>query len=153
MCGWLSLTLSIQIKDDLHHKWSQLDTPCSIACSHAWKECLHPNYFQSDLSPARSSSVEAQDFSITLHLTPPLIPSPSEEINKTYDVPFDLSLDLEWSTLYLSVFVSNPANNFPSYESDTIAQANSSYFCLPLRHTPAEIKGNKVVVKKENSLD
>ncbi len=49
--------------------------------------------------------------------------------------------------------MSNPANNFPSYESDTIAQGNSSYFCLPLRHTPAEIKGNKVVVKKENSQD
>ncbi len=49
--------------------------------------------------------------------------------------------------------MSNPANQLPSYESYTIVQANSGYFCLPLGHAPTEIKHNQVVVKKENRGD
>ncbi len=46
---------------------------------------------------------------------------------------------------------SNPANQLPSYESDTNVQAQSSLFCLSTGHSPAEIKHNQVVVKKENT--
>ncbi len=45
--------------------------------------------------------------------------------------------------------MTNPANQLPSYDSDTIAQANSGYFCLSMGRTPAEIEHNQVVVKKE----
>ncbi len=46
--------------------------------------------------------------------------------------------------------MTNPANDLPSYDSDTIAQANNSYFCLSTGCTPTEIKRNQVVAKKEN---
>ncbi len=46
--------------------------------------------------------------------------------------------------------MSNPSNQLHSYESDTITQANSSYFCGPI---PVEIKHNQVVVKNENRRD
>ncbi len=49
--------------------------------------------------------------------------------------------------------MSNPINQLPSNESYTIMQANSNYFCLPMGHTPLEIKCNEVVVKKENKGD
>ncbi len=55
--------------------------------------------FQADLLTARISSDQAQDSSSTTSSTPPLIPSPNEEINKTYKVPCDLISDLERSTL------------------------------------------------------
>ncbi len=45
--------------------------------------------------------------------------------------------------------MSNPANKFPSYESVTVVQDNSNYFCLPMGCTPAEIKHNQVVIKKD----
>ncbi len=41
-------------------------------------------------------------------------------------------------------------NKLPSYDSDAIAQANSSYFCLSTCRAPTEIEHNQVVVKKEN---
>ncbi len=56
----------------------------------------------------------------------------------------------ERPTQYPSVTMTNPANQLPSYDSDVIAQANSSYFCLPTGHTPMGIERNQVVVKKEN---
>ncbi len=46
--------------------------------------------------------------------------------------------------------MTNLANQLPSYDSDAIAQTNSSYFCLSTGHTPAEIERNQVFVKKEN---
>ncbi len=49
--------------------------------------------------------------------------------------------------------ISKPANQLPSYESDTIAQANSNYFCLPMGCTPMEFKLNQVAVNKENRGD
>ncbi len=94
--------------------------------------------FQADLSPARSSSAQDQDSPSTSSSTPPLI------------LTCDLTLDFERSTLYLSVTMSNPTNQLPSYESNAIAQANSNYFCLPMGHTSAVIKSNQVVVKREN---
>ncbi len=48
--------------------------------------------------------------------------------------------------------MSNPANQLPSYESDTIVQANSN-ICLLMDCNPMEIKYNQVVVKKENRGD
>ncbi len=60
---------------------------------------------------------------------------------------------LERSTSNLLVTMSNPTSLLPSYETDTITQANNSYFCLPTGRTPAEIKCKQVVVKKENSGD
>ncbi len=46
--------------------------------------------------------------------------------------------------------MANPANQLPSYNSDAIAKANSSYFCLSTGYTPAEIERNQVVAKKGN---
>ncbi len=46
--------------------------------------------------------------------------------------------------------MTNPTNQLPSYDSDAIAKANSTYFCLSTGHTPTEIEYNQVVVKKEN---
>ncbi len=47
--------------------------------------------------------------------------------------------------MYLSITMSNPVNQRPSYKSNTITQAD------PMGHTPVEIKHNHVVVMKENS--
>ncbi len=49
--------------------------------------------------------------------------------------------------------MTNPANQLPSCDSDAIAQANSSYFCLSTGHTPAEVERNQVVIKKENKAE
>ncbi len=48
--------------------------------------------------------------------------------------------------------MSNPANQLPSYELDTIVQSNSNHFCLPTDCTPAGIGHYKVVAKKENRV-
>ncbi len=92
------------------------------------------------------SSAQAQESSSTPSSTALLILSPSEEIDKTYKVPCDLTSDLERSTWYLSVTMRNLTKQLPSYESTTIVQANSSYFCQTL----PEIKCNQVDFKKEN---
>ncbi len=55
------------------------------------------------------------------------------------------------TALYFAVSMNNPANQLPSYDSDTILQSNSSYFCLPVSHTPAEIKRDQMVIIKENT--
>ncbi len=47
-----------------------------------------------------------------------------------YLITCNLTSDLERSTIYVSVTMSNPTNQLPFFESNTIAQANSSYFCL-----------------------
>ncbi len=47
--------------------------------------------------------------------------------------------------------MTNQVNQLSSYDADAIAKANSSYFCLPMGGTTAEIECNQVVVKKENS--
>ncbi len=44
--------------------------------------------------------------------------------------------------------MTSPFNQLPSYDSGTMVLANSSY-CLPMGHTPAEIKHNQVDDKKE----
>ncbi len=49
--------------------------------------------------------------------------------------------------------MTNPASQQLSYVFDTIAHANSGYFCLPAGLTPVEIKCNQVVVKKENRVE
>ncbi len=61
-----------------------------------------------------------------------------------------MTLDFERTTLYLSVAMSNPANQLPSYELDNTSQANNNYFCIPVGHAPSEIKNIQVVVQKEN---
>ena len=66
------------------------------------------------------------------------------------DLPRDLTSVFERPAHHSSVTMTNLANQLPSYDSDAIAQANSSYFCLPTGRTPAEIERNQVVVKKEN---
>ncbi len=65
------------------------------------------------------------------------------------DLPRDLTSVFERPAHHSSVTMTNLANQLPSYDSDAIAQANSSYFCLPTGRTPAEIERNQVVVKKE----
>ncbi len=49
--------------------------------------------------------------------------------------------------------MSNPANQLLSYEFDTIVQASSIYFFLPMGLTPGEIKQNQVDVKNGNRGD
>ncbi len=106
---------------------------------------------QSEFSPARSFSAQTQDSPTTPNSTPPLISSPRQGSVEFNDLPLDLTSDFERPTHYSSVTMTNPANQLPSYDSDAIAQADSSYFCLPMGRTPAEIEHNQVVVKKENS--
>ncbi len=50
----------------------------------------------------------------------------------------------------MSVTMSNPTNQLPSYKIDTIVQANIIYYYLLMGNASKEIKHNKVVVKKEN---
>ncbi len=85
--------------------------------------------FQSDLLPTRSSYAKAQDSPSNLSSTPHVI-------HKTYNISCDLTLEFRRSTLYLLVTMSNLANQLPSYESDSIMQDNSNYFCLCLGFTP-----------------
>ncbi len=77
--------------------------------------------FQADFSPARFSSIWVQDSPGTPSLTAPLIPSLREEFNRAYNVPHDLTLDLERSTLYLSNNMSNPARNISMCLLDCLA--------------------------------
>ncbi len=60
-----------------------------------------------------------------------------------------MTSDFQRPNQYLSVAMTNPANQLPSYDSNAIAQANSSYFCLSTSCTPTNIEHNQVVVKKE----
>ncbi len=46
--------------------------------------------------------------------------------------------------------MNNLANQLPSYDSDTIVQANNTYSCLPMGRTPAEIQHDQVVIKQDN---
>ena len=62
----------------------------------------------------------------------------------------DLTSDFERPTQDPSVTMTNPANQLPSYDSDAIAQANSSYFCFPMGRIPTEIERYQVVAKNEN---
>ncbi len=82
--------------------------------------------------------------------TPPLIFSPRQGSVEFYDLPRDLTSVFERPAHHSSVTMTNLANQLPSYDSDAIAQVNSSYFCLPTGRTPTEIERNQVVVKKEN---
>ncbi len=43
--------------------------------------------------------------------------------------------------------MTNPANQLPSYDSDTSTKANSNYSCLPMGCTPVKIEHNQMVVK------
>ncbi len=61
-----------------------------------------------------------------------------------------MTSDFERPAQYPSFTMTNPANQLPSYDSETIAQANSSYFCLSTGHIPTEIEHNQVVVMNEN---
>ncbi len=81
--------------------------------------------------------------------TPPLISSPIQGSVELSDLPRDLTSVFERPAHHSSATMSNLANQLPSYDSDAIAQANSSYFCLSKGCTPAEIERNQVVVKKE----
>ncbi len=65
------------------------------------KQAIEQPYhnFQADLLPDRSSSAQAQDSPSTQSSTPPLIPTPREEINENYNVPYDLTLDIERFTM------------------------------------------------------
>ncbi len=106
--------------------------------------------FQADFLPSRSCSAQAQYSPSTPSLTLPLISSPRKEIDKIYNLPCEMTLDFYRPTLYPSVTMTNPANQLPSYASDTIAQPNSGYCYLPTCCTLAEIEHSRVVVKKEN---
>ncbi len=106
--------------------------------------------FQADLLPARSSSAQAQDSLSTPSSTSPLLSSPRQGIDKIYDLPCDFTLDFERLTLYPSVTMANPTNKLLSYAFDTIEQADSSYFCLPMGNTPTDIDRNQAVIMKEN---
>ncbi len=64
-----------------------------------------------------------------------------------------MTWDFERLTLYSSDTTTNPTSQLASYATDTIAHANSGYFCLPAGHTPLEIKYNQVVVKKESRVE
>ncbi len=105
---------------------------------------------QSELLPARTSSAQTQDSPSTPTSTPTLISSPMQGSNEFYNLPCDLTSDFERHTHYSSVTMTNPVNQLPSYDSDAIAKANSSYFWLPTGCTPVETECNQVVVKNEN---
>ncbi len=105
--------------------------------------------FQSEFLPARSTAAQAQDSPSTPSSTLPLISSPRQRSEAFNDLPCDMTSDFERPTEYPSVTMTNTANQLSSYDSDTIAQANSSYFCLSTDCTPAEIERNQVVVKQE----
>ncbi len=79
------------------------------------------------------SFAQAQDAQSTPSLTSPLI-------HKTYNISCYLTMDFKRSILSVLVTMSNPAKQLPFCQSDTLVQANSSYFCLLMGHTPAEIK-------------
>ncbi len=104
--------------------------------------------FQAEFLPARSSSAQAQDFPSTPSSTQLLISSPRQRSNVFYNVPLVLTSDFEIPTQYPPVTMTNPANQLPPYDSDVIAQANSSYFFLPMGCIPAEIDHNQVVVRR-----
>ncbi len=69
--------------------------------------------------------------------------------DKYYNLPCDMTSNFDRFTQYPYVIMTNPANQHPSHDSDAIAQANSTHFCLSMGCTPAEIELNQVVVKKE----
>ncbi len=85
----------------------------------------------------------------TPSLTPPLISSPRQGSVELSNLPCDLTSVFERPALHSSVTMTNLANQLPSYDSDAIAQANISYFCLHTGRIPVEIERNQVVVKKE----
>ncbi len=82
---------------------------------------------QSEFLPARSTAAQTQDSPSTPSSTPPLISSPRQGSDKFYNLPSDLTSVFERPTHHSSVTMTNPANQLPSYDSDAIAQANSSY--------------------------
>ncbi len=49
-----------------------------------------------------------------------------------------------------TVATSNTSDQLSTYDTDTIAEANSNYFSLPLGHISTDIKHNQVVFKEEN---
>ncbi len=50
---------------------------------------------------SRSTTAQAQDFHNTPSLTLPLIPSPRQDIEETYNTPCDLKSDFDKSIMYL----------------------------------------------------
>ncbi len=63
-------------------------------------------------------------------------------------LPYGMTSDFERPTQYPSATTTNPANH-SFYDFDAIVKDNSSYFCLPMGHTPMELEFNQVVVKKQ----
>ena len=104
---------------------------------------------QAEFSPAGSSASQAQDSPSTASSTPPLISSPRQGSDEFYDLPRDLTSDFESPTNHPTVTMTNPTSQLPSYDSDPVAKANSSYFRLTTGRSAAEIERNQVVVKKE----
>ncbi len=82
--------------------------------------------FEAEFLPARSSTAQAQYSSSTPSSTLPLISSPRQRSDLFYNLPYDMTSNFERPTQYPSVTLINPANQLPSYESNAIAQANSS---------------------------
>ncbi len=107
--------------------------------------CLN---FKANFFPVRLCYVQALNSPSTPRSTPFLISSLRQDINRTYKVPHSLTLE---HLVFIRVTTINPFNQIPSYKSDV--QANINHFCLHRKSTPAGIKNNQDVVKKENRED